>query len=72
MMLVFILVCVAIMVADEARRKGYDLEKMRDVLKNVEEWKRDFWLIHNSIVVVKLWECVARESSAFIFYPYFW
>jgi hypothetical protein len=36
-MLVFILVCVAIMVADEARRKGYDLEKMRDVLKNVEE-----------------------------------
>lgn len=37
MMLVFILACVAIMVADEARRKGYDLEKMRDVLKNVEE-----------------------------------
>ena len=37
MMLAFILICVAIMVIDEAKRKGYDLRKMRDELNKVEE-----------------------------------
>lgn len=37
MMLAFILICIAIMVIDEAKRKGYDLKKMRDTLNKVEE-----------------------------------
>ena len=37
MMLVFILVCVAIMVIDEAKRKGYDLEKMKEILRETDE-----------------------------------
>ena len=37
MMLAFILICIAIMVVDEAKRKGYDLKKMRDKLSKVEE-----------------------------------
>jgi hypothetical protein len=36
-MLVFILVCVAIMVIDEARLKGYDLEKMKEILGETDE-----------------------------------
>ena len=37
MILTFIFICIAIMVIDEAKRKGYDLEKMRDTLKETEE-----------------------------------
>lgn len=37
MMLAFILICAAIMVIDEARRKGYDLEKMKEILKETNE-----------------------------------
>ena len=36
-MLLFIILCVAIMVVDEAKRKGYDLEKMKEILKETEE-----------------------------------
>lgn len=37
MMLLFIILCVAIMVIDEARRKGYDLEKMKEILRETDE-----------------------------------
>ena len=37
MMLLFIILCVAIIVIDEAKRKGYDLEKMKEILKETEE-----------------------------------
>lgn len=36
-MLLFIILCVAIMVIDEARRKGYDLEKMKEILRETDE-----------------------------------
>jgi len=37
MMLAFILICVAIIVIDEAKQKGYDLEKMKEILKETKE-----------------------------------
>jgi hypothetical protein len=37
MMLCFIILCVAIMMVDEARKKGYDLKRMRDIISQESE-----------------------------------